>query len=63
MIGGRARMMLEQAAVMRRLAKSFEKPEMRGDLFILAKRCDELADEVDRHASAEFLRPVGALAS
>ena len=62
-MSGRARMLREQAAVLRRLASSFEKPEVRGDLFILAKRCEELADEVGRDAPAESSRPVSAVAS
>jgi hypothetical protein len=56
-------MLREQAAVLRQLASSFEKSDVRGDLFILAKRCEELADEVGRDAPTEFSRRVGALVS
>ena len=38
----------EQASVLRSLAKSFDSLSFEGDLMALAKRCAELADEIER---------------
>jgi hypothetical protein len=42
----RAQMLREQAAIMRRLAESFDIPAIKAELLELARRCDELAAEL-----------------
>jgi hypothetical protein len=38
----------EQARILRTLAKFFDSPPLRGDVLVLAKRSDELAEEIVR---------------
>ena len=51
----------EQANLLRRLAESFELPQIKEDLLNLAARCDQLAAHVARVLAEERARPIGAL--
>jgi hypothetical protein len=42
-----------QAQVLRRLAESFDVPELRRDVLAIAARCEELASEVLREEAEE----------
>ena len=48
----------EQAYVMRALARSFDSPVLRDELLVLAKRCEELADEAARQVSERQSKPI-----
>ena len=51
----------EQARVLRVLARSFEgSPTISGDLAVLAKRCDAVAENAAREVAARLVRPVQA---
>ena len=47
----------QQASILRSLAKSFDAPLLRADLLVLAKRCEELADEAVREISERRAQP------
>ena len=47
---------------MRRLAESFDSPQMKEDLLNLAERCDLLAARVARELAEERARPIADLA-
>jgi hypothetical protein len=51
----------EQANLLRRLAESFELPQIKEDLLHLAARCDELAGNVARALAEERARPIAEL--
>jgi len=51
----------DQANLLRRLAESFELPQIKEDLLHLAARCDELAANVARALADERSRPVAEL--
>ena len=48
----RATVLREQAALMRRLAESFEAPQVRQELLDLAEKCEALAVRVARELAA-----------
>jgi hypothetical protein len=48
----------EQAAILRRLAESFDVPALKNDLLKLAQRCEEMAAEVATQLSGPG-RPLG----
>ncbi len=51
----------DQANLLRRLAESFELPQIKEDLLNLAARCDELAANVARALAEERARPISDL--
>ena len=51
----------EQANLLRRLADSFETPQIKEDLLNLAARCDQLAASVARLLADERARPIADL--
>ncbi len=51
----------EQANLLRRLAESFEMPQIKEDLLNLAERCDQLAASVARLLAEERARPIADL--
>lgn len=51
----------DQANLLRRLADSFEVPQIKEDLMHLAARCDELAAKVARMLAEEQARPIAEL--
>ena len=59
---GRIEMLREQADLLRRLAMSFQSPQIKEDLLSLAERCDRLAAKFTRGLSEQQLRPVTDLA-
>ena len=48
----------QQASILRSLAKSFDTPELRADLLVLAKRCEELAEDAQREITERKARPI-----
>ena len=50
----------EQARALRSLPTRFETQIVRDDLLILAKRCEELANEIAREITESKARTVGA---
>jgi len=50
-----------QAGLLRRLAASFDSPQIKEDLLRLAGRCDGLAADLSRQASAQRMRAVSDL--
>lgn len=48
--------------MMRRLAESFDIPQIREEIMRLAERCDELAAKVAREISEQQSRPIADLA-
>ena len=59
---GRIEMLREQADLLRRLAMSFQSPQIKEDLLSLAARCDRLAAKFTRGLAEQQLRPVADLA-
>ena len=55
----RAEVLREQAQLLRKLAESFEMPEIRQDLFNLAERCEQLAAKLARELGEGRTRPTG----
>jgi len=43
---------------MRTLAKSFDSPGLRAELLVIARRCEELADEAARQISVRQSQPI-----
>ena len=55
----RVRVLREQAQILRTLAMSFQDaPQITGDLLILAKGCDQLANKAEREIAAKRLQPI-----
>ena len=52
----------EQANLMRRLAESFDIPQIKEELQRLAERCDQLAAKVTREVAEQRSRPIADLA-
>ena len=59
---GRVETLREQADLLRRLAVSFESPQIKEDLLGLAERCDRLAADLSRGLADQQMRPVTDLA-
>jgi hypothetical protein len=59
---GRIEMLREQADLLRRLAMSFQSPQIKEDLLSLAERCDRLAAKFTRGLAEQQLRPVADIA-
>jgi hypothetical protein len=53
----RAEVLREQAELLRKLAESFELPEIRQDLFNLADRCEQLAASVSHELAQRREHP------
>jgi len=53
----------EQARALRSLATPSETQIVRNDLLILAKRCEELAREIEREIKGQLSRPISGRAS
>ncbi len=52
----------EQASALRKLAESFDMPDIKEELLNLARRCDLLAIRVAREVSDQLPRPITDLA-
>jgi hypothetical protein len=59
---GRIETLREQADLMRRLAMSFDSPQIKQDLLGLAERCDRLAAKFSRGLAEQQMRPVADIA-
>ena len=59
---GRIEVLREQADLLRRLAMSFQSPQIKEDLLSLAERCDRLAAKFTRGLAEQQLRPVADIA-
>jgi len=57
----RVEILRDQANLLRRLADSFEVPQIKEDLLNLAARCDQLAANVARALAEERSRPISDL--
>lgn len=57
----RVQKLKDQANLLRRLAESFEAPQIKEDLLNLATRCDQLAARVARMLADEQARPIAEL--
>ena len=55
----RIELLREQAQLLRKLAESFEMPEIRQDLFNLADRCEQLAAKLARELAERRIRSTG----
>jgi hypothetical protein len=54
----RVEILREQASLIRSLARSFDTPELRTGLLVLANRCEELADEAQGEITERKARPI-----
>jgi hypothetical protein len=54
----RVEVLREQAQLLRKLAESFEMPEIRQDLSKLADRCEQLAAKLTRELGERRIRPI-----
>ena len=55
----RVNVLREQAQILLTLAKSFQDaPQLAGDLLILAKGCDQLANRAEREIAEKRLQPI-----
>jgi hypothetical protein len=59
---GRIETLREQADLLRRLAMSFDSPQIKQDLLGLAERCDRLAAKSSRGLAEQQMRPVADIA-
>jgi hypothetical protein len=59
---GRIETLREQADLLRRLAMSFQSPQIKEDLLSLAERCDRLAAKFSRGLAEQQMRPVADIA-
>jgi hypothetical protein len=55
-----AKTLREKARALRSLATPSETQMVRDDLFVLAKRCEELANEIEREITESNARPIDA---
>ena len=55
----RVEVLREQAEFLRKLAESFEMPEIRQDLFSLADRCEQLAAKLARELAERRIHRTG----
>jgi hypothetical protein len=58
----RAETLRKQADLLRRMATSFDSPQIKQDLLNLAERCERLAAEFSRELAGRQTRPVADLA-
>ena len=55
----RVKVLREQAQILRTLAMSFrDGPQLKGDLLIIAKGCDQLANRAEREIAEKRLQPI-----
>jgi len=60
----RVKVLREQAQILRTLAVSFQDaPQLGGDLLILAKGCDQLANKAEREIAEKRLQPIKRISS
>jgi hypothetical protein len=59
----RIKTLRDQAELLRRLAASFDAPEIKADLQSLAERCESLAETLSRKALDQQTRPIADLAN
>jgi len=58
----RIKTLRDQAEFLRRLAASFDAPEIKADLQSLAERCESLAETLSHKALDQQTRPIADLA-